>query len=80
MPDLAVSITSIPLPLAHAGHWAVWILYAVPILAVLATIAVSSRREGKRDPPDGAGASELEGAGAVDAGERASSGEPKVEE
>lgn len=47
MPDLALWATS--LPLAHAGHWAVWILYAVPILAVLATIAINARREDDRE-------------------------------
>lgn len=32
------------LPLAHAGHWLVWILYAVPIVAVVVAIWLSSRR------------------------------------
>ena len=36
------------LPLAHAGHWVWYILYAVPIVVVLASIVASmlrSRRE-----------------------------------
>jgi cytochrome c-type biogenesis protein CcmH/NrfF len=31
--------------IAHVGHWAVWILYAVPIAIVLASILISVRRE-----------------------------------
>jgi hypothetical protein len=44
------------LPLAHAGHWIFYVLYAVPIVVVLASIAANvlkSRRErrgsGQRD-------------------------------
>jgi uncharacterized membrane protein SirB2 len=36
------------LPIAHAGHWIFYFLYAVPILIVLGSIAlnmVRSRRE-----------------------------------
>lgn len=35
------------LPLAHASHWLVWVLYLAPVLAVLAAIvfgAVRARR------------------------------------
>ena len=32
------------LPLAHAGHWIVWVLYALPLVAVLIAIWISSRR------------------------------------
>jgi cytochrome c-type biogenesis protein CcmH/NrfF len=44
------------LPVAHAGHWLVYILYAVPVLIVLASIVVTvvrDRRRGKVDeePP-----------------------------
>jgi hypothetical protein len=49
--------------IAHAGHWIVWILYAVPVLIVLGSIAVQVRRErhghqaagngSKPDPPHG---------------------------
>jgi len=45
---------------AHAGHWAVGILYAVPVFAVLIAIGISIARERRR---------EAEGGG--DAGERA---------
>jgi hypothetical protein len=42
------------LPIAHAGHWAIWILYAVPVLVVLGSIVVQLRRErrqgGAEDP------------------------------
>jgi hypothetical protein len=33
---------------AHAGHWLIWVLYAVPILIVLVSIAagvIRQRRE-----------------------------------
>lgn len=43
-------------PLGHVGHWAVWVLYSVPVLVVLAAAARSyfvQRREqagaGERD-------------------------------
>lgn len=44
------------LPIAHVGHWALWILYAVPVIVVLASIVVTvlrDRREGRvsNDPP-----------------------------
>jgi hypothetical protein len=40
------------LPVAHAGHWLVYILYAVPVLIVLASIVVTvvrDRRSGEID-------------------------------
>jgi cytochrome b561 len=45
---------SMALPLAHAGHWALYVLYAVPILVVLGSIVANmlrdrrGRREGGR--------------------------------
>jgi cytochrome c-type biogenesis protein CcmH/NrfF len=36
------------LPLAHAGHW-VGLLYVVPILVVIAGIALRARAERKRE-------------------------------
>ena len=36
MPDLAMT-----LPLAHAGHWTLWILYAIPVIAVLVAIPMA---------------------------------------
>ncbi len=33
------------LPLAHAGHWALWALYAVPVIIVLGSIAYNIVRE-----------------------------------
>ena len=32
--------------LAHAGHWIVWVLYAVPVVAVCVALWISSRRGG----------------------------------
>lgn len=49
------------LPLAHAGHWAFYVLYAVPILIVLGSIVMTTlrqrreRRDGARWPEGGAG-------------------------
>ncbi|MGB6426343.1 MAG: hypothetical protein WBF18_13775 [Solirubrobacterales bacterium] len=39
--------------LAHAGHWSVWVLYSVPVLAVIIAIVVSSFRARRLDsaPP-----------------------------
>lgn len=51
--DLAV----ISLPLAHAGHWALWVLYAVPVVVVVASIVftiVRERRAARNDSADGA--------------------------
>lgn len=34
---------------AHAGHWLIWVLYAVPVLIVIGSIVLSiirQRREG----------------------------------
>ena len=33
------------LPIAHAGHWFLWILYAIPVFVVLGSIFTSMRRE-----------------------------------
>ena len=33
------------IPLAHVGHWALYVLYAVPIVVVLASVLVTVRRE-----------------------------------
>ena len=33
------------LPVAHAGHWALWVLYAVPVFIVLGSIVVQMRRD-----------------------------------
>jgi hypothetical protein len=43
------------LPLAHVGHWWTYILYAVPVIIVLASVAVTlirERRAPREDPPD----------------------------
>jgi hypothetical protein len=39
--------------LAHAGHWLIWILYAVPVLIVLVSVVASvvrQRREQGGEP------------------------------
>jgi len=43
------------LPLAHVGHYAIWLLYAVPVLIVSAAIVRSyiSQREAIDAPPAG---------------------------
>ena len=33
------------LPLAHAGHWLIYVLYAVPVLTVLASIVTTIVRD-----------------------------------
>jgi hypothetical protein len=33
------------LPIAHAGHWAIWALYAVPVVVVLGSIVAQLRRD-----------------------------------
>ena len=43
---------------AHAGHWIIWILYAVPVLIVLGSIVLSvvrQRREREAKPQTGLG-------------------------
>jgi cytochrome c-type biogenesis protein CcmH/NrfF len=40
------------LPIAHAGHWLVYVLYAVPVLIVLASIVVTVVRDRRRGPID----------------------------
>ena len=39
---------TVPMLAAHAGHWAVGILYAVPVFAVLIAIGISIARERRR--------------------------------
>jgi hypothetical protein len=45
------------LPLAHAGHYALWVFYALPVLVVVGAIARSvilTRRAGREDEgPEG---------------------------
>jgi ABC-type multidrug transport system permease subunit len=35
-------------PLAHVGHWALWIVYAVPVVVVLASIVATMLRDRER--------------------------------
>jgi hypothetical protein len=44
------------LPLAHVGHYAIWILYVIPVLIVVGAIvrnAVAQRRVAREDPEGG---------------------------
>lgn len=41
---------SVTLLLAHAGHWTLWVLYAIPLIAVLVAIPMASRRERTPEP------------------------------
>jgi hypothetical protein len=41
-----------PLPIAHAGHWAIYVLYAVPVFIVLGSIARTMIRERKGSDGD----------------------------
>ena len=44
--------------LAHAGHWAIWVLYSVPVVIVLASIVISlirDRGHGGAEDPDHSG-------------------------
>jgi cytochrome c-type biogenesis protein CcmH/NrfF len=43
------------LPIAHAGHWFFWILYAVPVIVVLASIVTSLRRERRQAAAEAGG-------------------------
>jgi heme exporter protein D len=33
------------IPLAHVGHWAMYVLYAVPLVVVMTSIVVTTVRE-----------------------------------
>ena len=44
-----LAIIQAMLPIAHAGHWAIWILYAVPVVVVLGSIVAQLRRERREE-------------------------------
>ncbi|MDQ2675558.1 MAG: hypothetical protein M3Y34_02015 [Actinomycetota bacterium] len=51
-----MSAAALSLPLAHAGHWALYVVYAVPVVVVLASVVktvVAERRArpGAKTPP-----------------------------
>jgi hypothetical protein len=46
------ALTSIAIPLAHLGHWWTYLLYAVPVIIVLASVVVTLIRE-RRERRDG---------------------------
>lgn len=48
------------LPVAHAGHWLVYVLYAVPVMIVLASIAVTMIRDRRRRAAEERGEGEPE--------------------
>jgi cytochrome c-type biogenesis protein CcmH/NrfF len=39
--------------LAHAGHWLVWVLYTIPVFAVLIAVVVASVRARKLAEAEG---------------------------
>jgi len=41
------------LPPAHVGHWWTYVLYAVPVIIVLGSVAVTLYRERRRRRGDG---------------------------
>lgn len=41
------------LPIAHPGHWAVYVLYAVPVVIVLASVVVTVLRDRRKTRRDG---------------------------
>jgi cytochrome c-type biogenesis protein CcmH/NrfF len=44
------------LPLAHASHWALWVLYAVPVLIVLVATGkafIEQKREAREEESKG---------------------------
>lgn len=43
-------------PLAHAGHWLVNVLYLVPLLVVIAMLAISSLRDRRAEVAESAAA------------------------
>jgi uncharacterized membrane protein len=43
-------------PIAHAGHWLVNVLYVVPLLVVIAMLAISSLRDRRAEAAEAAGA------------------------
>jgi len=45
---------------AHVGHWALWVLYAVPVLIVLGSIALQVARNHRDSVPGDAGDREHE--------------------
>jgi hypothetical protein len=42
------------LPIAHAGHWLVNVLYVVPLIVVVAMLAISSVRDRRAEAAEGA--------------------------
>ena len=40
------------MPIAHAGHWLLSLLYLAPVLIVVAVVAWQGRRDRDRDPDD----------------------------
>ena len=43
-------------PIAHAGHWLVNVLYLVPLLVVIGMLAISSVRDRRAEAAEAAGA------------------------
>ena len=41
------------LPIAHAGHWAIALLYAVPVVIVLGSVARTMLRDRRKQDTEG---------------------------
>lgn len=54
MPPTALA--AVLVPLAHLGHW-LWILYAIPVLIVIAGIIYTTRAEKRRKRREAEGTS-----------------------
>ena len=51
---ISMSIATLFLPIAHAGHWAMYLVYAVPVVVVLASVVktvVADRRSAAHAKP-----------------------------
>jgi hypothetical protein len=63
--SLALASMAFEIPgmtLAHAGHWAMYVVYAVPVAVVLASVVITVRRE-RREARDGGDAQGAEPTG-----------------
>ena len=47
-------IAFLEMPLAHLGHWWLYVLYAVPVIIVLASVVTTTLRQ-RRSSRDGEG-------------------------
>lgn len=50
-----MALAMLSIPMAHAGHWAMYVIYAVPVVVVLASVAkaIVSERRAAREGAEG---------------------------